>query len=83
MKIETKYDIGQEVWLIEQNKCVSGKVLGFQYSYGKGYRYGELLTNNDSVRIIYAIESLKIPFKIVDVKEERLFPTKEELLKSL
>lgn len=83
MKIETKYNIGDEVWLIEANKCISGKIVGFRHTYGIGHRYGHLYTGKESIRIDYSIE---IPYRIfhaVDIEERRVFPTKEELLKSL
>ena len=33
MKIETKYDIGQEVWFMEDNHAQSGTVTGLRFSY--------------------------------------------------
>lgn len=83
MTIETKYNIGDEVWLMEANKCMSGKIVGFRHTYGIGHRYGHLYTGKESVRIDYSIE---IPYRIfhaVDIEERRVFSTKEELLKSL
>lgn len=83
MTIETKYNIGDEVWLIEANKCTSGKIVGIRHTYGIGHRYGHLYTGKESIRIDYSIE---IPYRIfhaVDIEERRVFSTKEELLKSL
>lgn len=83
MTIETKYNIGDEVWLIEANKCISGKIVGFRHTYGIGHRYGLLYTGKESVNIQYSIEIPDRIFHAVDIEENRLFPTKEELLKSL
>lgn len=83
MIIETKYNIGDEVWLIDANKCTSGKIVGIRHTYGIGHRYGQLYTGKESVRIQYSIEISNRIFYAIDIEENRLFPTKEELLKSL
>lgn len=83
MAIKTKYNIGDEVWLIEANKCISGKIIGFRHTYGIGHRYGCLYTGKESIKIQYSIEVPARIFNAVDIEENRLFPTKEELLKSL
>lgn len=83
MTIETKYNIGDEVWLMEANKCMSGKIVGFRHTYGIGHRYGHLYTGKESIRIDYSIEIPGRIFHAVDIEENRVFPTKEELLKSL
>ena len=76
MKIETKYDIGQEVWFMYENKPKIMKVWDItveintkfdgQYEYGTYHRayYHDFGHHNK-------------------VLEYELFPTKEELLKSL
>lgn len=63
MKIETKYDIGQEVWFMFQGKVQSGYIMSITI-----YR--------DCV--VYNMRANCLSFK-----ESLLFPTKEELLKSL
>lgn len=66
MKIETKYDIGQEVWFMHKCKPICEKVTSLT-----------IYTHNKVV-IEYFFQ---MPF--VFVREERIFPTKEELLKNL
>lgn len=66
MKIETKYDIGQEVWTLVANRLYKGKVLSFKVDVSLA-----------GVNVHYIIG------KGVLLSEEKLFPTKEELLKSL
>lgn len=68
MKIETKYNIGDEVWWYWLGSCVmaSGKFMG--------YRRGKY-------KIIYA--SIATADGTVYIEVNRLFPTKEELIKSL
>ena len=68
MTIETKYNIGDEVWWLWLGSCVSanGRVLG--YRKGKD-------------KIIYA--AISTMGGTVYIEATRLFPTKEELIKSL
>ena len=68
MTIETKYNIGDEVWWYWLGSCVtaSGKVMGYRKAKDK---------------IIYAVISTADGTAHIEVN--RLFPTKEELLKSL
>jgi hypothetical protein len=83
MTIETKYNIGDEVWL----------------RYGDKIKEGEIIDINATVvflsptpTITYTIRIKKEnggwwknrdkTYKIIPVYEEVLFPTKEELLKS-
>ena len=76
MKIETKYDIGQEVWYMESNKACSriittirvttyGKIDIVEYGYQNHPECGDERTHY-------------LPYH-----ESNLYPTKEELLKSL
>lgn len=83
MTIETKYNIGDTVWLIENSKCLSGTVCGIQHNYGIGYRYGQLYSGKEFVRIQYCIDVPNRLFHYSDIEEKYLFPTKEELIKSL
>lgn len=82
MKIETKYNIGDEVWFIHGNRCSNGKICGMEHTYGIGKMFGKLYTGEEIVKIHYSVESPQYPF-VLDFEEEKLFPTKEELLKSL
>lgn len=66
MKIETKHNIGDEVWFMHKGKPICKKVTSLT-----------VYTHNKLV-IEYFFE---IPF--IFVREENVFPTKEELLKSL
>ena len=70
MTIETKFDIGQEVWFILGNKARQGIILGITFNkVGHtliGYHY------NVQVGVSHG-----------SFNESDLFPTKEELLKSL
>lgn len=76
MKIETKYNIGDEVWYMESNKAWSrtittirvtiyGKINIVEYGYQNHPECGDERTH------------------WLERHECRLFPTKEELLKSL
>ena len=71
MKIETKYDIGQEVWFSSHLHHIKGVI-------------SEIIINayNDKCIIVYDVEYLNYIGQ--SQKEEyELFPTEEELLKSL
>ena len=82
MKIETKYNIGQEVWFMHNNHAEFATIRGFQVIYGKGEYYGEYLNGNEILGINYLVRT--DDNKIMNIKcESEFFPTKEELLKSL
>lgn len=67
MKIETKYDIGQEVWFRKGHLVVKGTITDMF-----------LFKNEGKIVIGYGINDY------YDAMEESdLFPSKEELLKSL
>ena len=66
MKIETKYDIGQEVWYHFGGTIANGYILGIRISQGNPIIY--------EVSVIHTY---------CFMTEEDLFPSKEELLKSL
>lgn len=71
MTIETKYNIGDEVWFMNENKVY--------VSFIEDVR---VKRNNKNTKIEYMVESMqKKDFGLK--KEQGLFPTKEELLKSL
>lgn len=81
MKIETKYNIGQEVWFMYRNHTASAIIRGYQVIVGEGEYYGEFSGSVIS-RINYLVRTAGN--EIHDIKSEHeLFPTKEELLKSL
>lgn len=68
MKIETLYDIGQEVWATNFGKQLRGFVSGIN-----------ILVSRNDVMFIYMVCFGGSP---IAVTESSLFPTKEELLKS-
>lgn len=72
MKIETKYDIGQEVWVIDDTqKAVNVQVQHIDVEFHSATPF-----DDDLLSIIYE-------FGFGKRREEFVFPTKEELLKSL
>lgn len=72
MTIETKYNIGDEVWFMQDNKVCSDTITAIHT-----YRT-ETISN-----ITYGFGK-SIRSQIIAIINERdLFPTKEELLKSL
>ena len=73
MKIVTKFDIGQEVWFMNHNKCESSTVKGMRINSVNGNFLGYI----NHVSIDYNLEEVGI------YPECNLFPTKEELLNSL
>lgn len=77
MTIETKYNIGDEVWVIFEHKAKCATINSIRV-YNDSYitnEYGE--TVDSVIRILYCF-----PHGIW-VDEENIFHTKEELLKSL
>ena len=71
MTIETKNNIGDEVWVSVKGKPTKGKVRGINARIGK---LGDTIYS----RITYEVISYELPYI-----EDAVFPTKEELLKSL
>lgn len=75
MKIETKYNLGDIVYLIGNNKVFSADITGI--------RIIETTSKCDwSKQITYHITGNGLP-QNCERREENLFSTKEELLKSL
>ena len=74
MKIESKFDLGQEVWLMWDNKAIQRKIVSVEVE----------VRQDDGQYEFYCIAALEkdegfdIPFEL-----KELFETKEELLKSL
>ena len=71
MTIETKYNIGDEVWFMEHNKPNKGFVVKIDIDVA---RSGDWYIEH------YKVNCDKVQFCLVG---QSLFPTKEELLKSL
>ena len=68
MTIETKYNIGDEVWFVFDGKPLNGKI-------------ARISEHTIKVNVIFK-DGKKYLFSR-DIKGFELFPTKEELLKSL
>lgn len=66
MKIETKYNIGDEVWTIVENKVCKYPILSITVKMP-----------NKAIEVMYYIGNCEWRY------EYEVFPTKEELLKSL
>lgn len=67
MKIETKYDIGENVWFLEDYRAQSSKISGVEYQkLGDAKPY-----------ILYRFLAFQ------PKKESQVFKTKEELIKYL
>ena len=71
MTIETKYNVGDEVWVSVKGEPTQGKVRGIDVHIGK---MGDTIYG----RVTYDVISYEMPYN-----ESAVFPTKEELLKSL
>ena len=71
MTIETKYNIGDEVWFIARDRVWRLKVESITVGFTL------------STRIVYGFDSGDPLFGRFNIPEGCLFPTKEELLKSL
>ena len=77
MTIETKYNIGDKVWVILRNKAECVKINNVRIT-------GDLRINDDYGNIVDVLMRVEYCFLNDEwVKEENCFPTKEELLKSL
>jgi hypothetical protein len=72
MTIETRYDIGDEVWFI-----VNGRIAEFIVSQVS------IVKTEHNAYITYGLRTKNEPIITFDATEKFLFPTKEELLKSL
>lgn len=83
MTIDTRYNIGDKVWLISNNRCFSGTICGFQCKYGIGYRYGQFYTGKENVKIQYCVDVPNLLYHVYDIDEDNLFSTQEELINSL
>lgn len=89
MTIETKHNIGDEVWVMYENKPTRLTIGGINISVSKG----RLELDRARAVIMYYMEPFEMnPIKMSDAvyipynriyNENDVFPTKEELLKSL
>lgn len=72
MKIETKYNINQTVFLLQENKSVSGTVHSIS-----------TYCLPDSLPSIEYFLRVGEVLEVVSYPEEKLFPSKQELINSL
>ena len=72
MKIETKYNIGDEVWGEWYMEIEKFKVKGIS-----------IIVEENKISILYDLVDTQDYTNEASMTEEYLFPTKEELLKSL
>ena len=75
MTIETKYNIGDEIIFIRDNKIETGTIIGIRTTTGKQERDKQM--NEEATYYIKASGFDTI------VKEPYIFPDKESLIKSL
>lgn len=73
MKIETKYDVDQEVWFIDKNKIISEKILKINYKKSKDE---EIITYH----FLEAENTIDWDRKRL---ENQIFNSKEDLISSL
>lgn len=73
MTIETKYNIGNEVYYRDINTIAKGKILNIKIDCNYGHHN----------TVIYSVSNQDNRFTAIQILEWELFPTKEELLKSL
>lgn len=76
MRIQTKFNTKQEVYLVKDNKVVSGEIVNV---YASIYSYKD---DSDSKNISYDL-IIKDEVDVEEWGEEKLFATKEELAKHL
>ena len=74
MAIETKYNIGDEVWLMYENRAVTAKVISMKVTVEE-LMFGTIIEN-----IYYRIKNQRFDREI---SEPHIYASKEELLKSL
>lgn len=80
MTIETKYNIGDEVWFMSNNKAHRGIIFGFRFTKQCGYIWeGQPKVVSEALDYIVCIAQ----GHTTNMMDIELFPTKEELLKSL
>ena len=70
MTIETKYNIGDEVWFLSYHYPRKARICGMSI----------YVTNLGEITILYSLNEKDVYWH---KREQDLFPTKEELLKSL
>ena len=69
MTIETKYNIGDEVWFQDHEQPLSREIVGIET---------EIYAKKSLVKYVFCEDGFAY-----EIYEQDLFPTKEELIKSL
>lgn len=80
MTLESKYDLDQNVWFMNDNRTVEGTITKVTCSVGKHMKYDDMYTVQFKTPYPGPNEPL---YRNEVVFEYDLFPSKEELLKSL
>ena len=75
MDIKTKYDIGQRVFLMNDNRVYQGGIESFDIGFSQS------VSGEKYITISYCVKTMF--FTDLSVAEDKLFLTKEELLTSL
>lgn len=68
MEAKTKYDIKDNIWLVDDNKAKRMFITGLVVTF----------TDNDNYEVKYDLN-----YSLCEIPENKLFKTKEELLESL
>lgn len=71
MTIETKFDLGDPAWLIDNNHAVSGRVISIRFS--------RQLMESDIETVTIILDDQRQS----TLRADQLFKTKEELIQSL
>ena len=89
MTIETKYNIGDDVWFMINNTAQRARILEIQCVYRDraGIRFSFFglgkCDPEEELIISYWLDHTRAKDTYVNLTESSLFPTKDELLKSL
>lgn len=92
MTIETKYNIGDEVWFMCENRARQSYIVDIRIRCEKedvenpfnDYPHPPLLGDETTIEVSYWVKGLNVTERANWLyREQYLFPTKEELLKSL
>ena len=92
MTITTKYNIGDEVWFMCENKARQSYIVDIRVKCEKedaenlfnDYSHPPIVKDDVTIKVFYSVKRLNVAEKVDWLhREQDLFSTKEELLKSL
>jgi hypothetical protein len=92
MTIETKYNIGDEVWFMCENKAQQSYIVDIRVKCEKedaedlfnDCPHPPIVKDGITIEVFYWVKKLNVACKADWLyREQNLFPTKEELIKSL